>query len=170
MSGYYWGSNIKQKKRPCRLCGRPSVIFSDGRCKYCAGRQDTKPIGSSSRPPKVMTNWFEEHRPLMTGVCAHCGGPSLRDDDQLFRFSLAHILPKRLGYFSSVMDHPDNYIELCYWSPSCHDNFDHGRLKLENMNCIDLIIERFLRMYPAIEESERARIPEFLMQFVPIDI
>lgn len=170
MSGSYWNSNIKRKLKTCRSCGENKIIFSYGRCELCARRQDTKPIGtvSRTRPPKMMRSWFEEHRELMTGVCAHCGSPSCRDNDMLYRFSICHILPKSL--FPSVADHPDNWIELCYWSPSCHDNFDNGTLDLIDMHCFDTIIERFLKMYPAIAPAERKRIPQILMQYVHIDI
>lgn len=172
MSGNYWNSSFKQKLKICRLCGLPKIIFSHGRCKACAQRQDAKPIGTATRtrPPKMMRTWFEEHRELMTGICAHCGGPSSAHDDQRYTFSICHILPKRKDMFPSVENHPDNWIELCYWAPSCHDNFDNGTLDLIDMHCFDTIIERFLKMYPVLTDVERARIPETLMKYVHIDI
>ncbi len=36
-----YNSTIQRKKKPCKICGRPSYIFSKGRCEPCARVEDT---------------------------------------------------------------------------------------------------------------------------------
>lgn len=117
-----------------------------------------------------MNQWFLEQRPKMTGICMHCGGESCRDHDILYKFSIAHILPKRPSMFPSVKQHPSNWIELCHWGNDCHTNFDNGRLDILDLNCYSIVIDRFLEMYPDIAEAERRRIPKQLLRYVEIDI
>lgn len=114
----------------------------------------------------TLDEWFLARRKEMTGKCLHCGGRTCRDDSMYFKHSIAHILPKRPGMFPSVMTHPDNWIELCYWNNNCHGNYDNGFLDLMQLNCFDLVIERFLRLYPAIDPKERRNIPDVLIQYV----
>lgn len=113
-----------------------------------------------------LDSWFEERRAEMNGICKHCGGISCKADDKYFKFSLAHILPKRI--FKSVATHPQNWIELCFWSPSCHTNFDNYTLDIIQLNCFDEVIEKFVAMYPEIDKKERKYIPDALLQYVNI--
>lgn len=114
-----------------------------------------------------LTRWFEDRRKEMTGRCRHCGNISCKQNDEYYKFSIAHILPKRI--FHSVATHPLNWIELCFWENSCHTNFDNNTLDLIDLNCFDLIIERFVAMYPSIDPKERKYIPEALLQYLNID-
>lgn len=114
----------------------------------------------------TLDEWFAERRKEMTGKCLHCGGRSCKNDDMYFKHSIAHILPKRPGMFPSIMTHPDNWIELCYWNGNCHGNYDNAILDLMQLNCFDLVIERFVRMYPAIDPKERRNIPDVMIQYV----
>lgn len=153
----------------CKRCGKDRYLFSRGRCKLCAQIEDglgiTKPriksVGGSEQD-----RWFQERRLEMVGKCLNCGKPSCMHSDVYYKFSIAHILPKSPRMFPSVATHPDNWIELCFWENDCHGRFDKFTLDLTEMNCYDLIIERFLRMYPAIAPAERRRIPDTLMQYV----
>lgn len=113
-----------------------------------------------------LDRWFEERRMEMSGFCKHCGGLSCKEDDKYFKFSLAHILPKRI--FKSVATHPKNWIELCFWSPSCHTNFDNYTLDIIDLNCFDEVIEKFVAIYPDIDKKERKYIPDALLQYVNI--
>lgn len=109
--------------------------------------------------------WFLERRKEMKGVCAHCGQPSCKNDENKFHFSICHILPK--AYFPSVATHPDNWIELCFWGKnSCHTNYDNKILDLMDMNCFDQIITKFVKIYPSIAKEEKRRIPAVLMQYL----
>lgn len=111
-----------------------------------------------------LDRWFNDRRKGMTGICSNCGGKSCRDNDEYFKFSIAHILPK--AYFKSCATHESNWIELCFWDKSCHTQMDNKMLDLIDMNCFDLIIERFVKMYPSIAKEERRRIPKVLMEYL----
>lgn len=117
-----------------------------------------------SKGNKEIGRWFDERRKEMTGICMHCGGKSTKDNNDYWLFSIAHILPKRL--FKSVATHPLNWIELCYFSPSCHANFDNYTIDITELNCYDTVIERFIAMYPDIDPKERKYIPDILLQYV----
>lgn len=112
--------------------------------------------------------WFKARRREMTGACAHCGEPSCRDNNEYFRFSIAHLLPKNL--FDSVALHPLNWIELCHFGKSCHTNFDNKILDIMDLNCFDTVIERFIAIYPLIDKAERKYIPDVLLQYAKDNI
>lgn len=113
--------------------------------------------------------WFEERRTEMKGVCANCGKPTCKNDDEKFHFSIAHLLPK--NFFDSVKTNPNNWIELCFWGEkSCHTNFDQKMLDLIDMNCFSTIVDRFVAMYPMIDKNERRRIPNVLMQYIEVEL
>lgn len=111
-----------------------------------------------------LDRWFAERRKEMTGLCSHCGDPSCKNNDQYFKFSIAHILPKNL--FISVKTHPKNWIELCFWNKSHHTNFDNKTLDIMELNCFDEVIEKFVAMYPDIDPKERKYIPDVLLQYL----
>jgi hypothetical protein len=116
----------------------------------------------------TMVQWFEERRTEMTGVCMHCHGKTCKDDDKLFKHSIAHILPKAL--FTSVAHHPLNWIELCFFGNSCHTNMDAKVLDMTDMNCWGIIVERFQAMYPYIDQKEKKKIPDVLKQYIETDL
>lgn len=111
-----------------------------------------------------MDRWFDDRRKGMTGRCLHCGDRSCAHSDKYFKYSIAHILPKNI--FKSVRAHPLNWIELCFWEKSCHTNFDNHTLDITELNCFDLVIERFIAIYPDIAPKERKYIPGVLLQYV----
>jgi hypothetical protein len=113
----------------------------------------------------TLDEWFLECRKQMTGKCWHCGGATPKYDDFSYKASIAHILPKRGNMFPSIETHPDNWIELCSWGNNCHGNYDNSILDLMQLNCFDLVIERFIRIYPAIAPKERRNIPDVLLQY-----
>jgi hypothetical protein len=111
---------------------------------------------------KELKIWFPQRRLEMTGICMHCGNPTCKYDDLYYKHSVAHILPKAI--FKSIRAHPLNWIELCFWGNNCHTNYDNKILEISKMNCYDIIIERFSKIYPFISSSEHRRIPDALMQ------
>jgi len=125
---------------------------------------EKRPIAVSKA---VLDRWFKDIRPEMTGICAHCGGGTCAFDNSMYKFSIAHILPKNI--FRSVMVHPLNWIELCFWPPSCHTNFDNLSLDIIELNCFSLVIDRFVQMYPSIHRTERRFIPSALLQYVEVE-
>lgn len=110
-----------------------------------------------------LDEWFLERRKEMTGKCLHCGGRSCKHDDMYFKHSIAHLMPKNL--FDSIKTHPLNWIELCFWEKNCHGNMDAKILDIIDLNCFDLVIERFVIIYPAIAPAERKYIPDVLLQY-----
>lgn len=105
--------------------------------------------------------WYLGQQKKMTGTCVNCGGRS-----EKYRTNAAHVLPKSL--FPSIATHEENCIELCFYGKACHTNYDNKvrGYEIEEMNCFDLILQKFLLMYPAIAPDERGRLPESLTQYL----
>ena len=114
-----------------------------------------------------LLEWFKDRRKEMKGVCQHCSGKTTKEDDTKYHYSIAHLLPK--AYFPSVATHKENFIELCFYGNSCHTNLDNSALDLMDLNCFDEVVRRFVAMYPAIEKSERKRIPQVLLNYVEVE-
>ena len=114
-----------------------------------------------------LERWFKERREEMTGICQHCGSKTSKNDDKYYKFSIAHLFQK--AYFKSVKTHPDNWIELCHFNKSCHTNFDNSMIDIIDLNCFDIVIEKFVKMYPCIAVDERRRIPAVLLEYLKID-
>lgn len=114
-----------------------------------------------------LERWFEARRKEMKGVCSHCGNRTHKHSDRYYRHSVAHLLPKRL--FKSVATHSENWLELCYFPPSCHTNFDQNLLDWVQLNCFDEVIRKFVAIYPSIAPNERKYIPDILLQYVAVD-
>lgn len=170
-----YNSTIIRREKICVGCGRPKLIFSKGRCKDCAGKyaaqSGSRIVTRVKAKDEDQEIWFQQQRLLMTGICINCGRPSCKYDDNYYKFSLAHILPKNKNEFPSVKTHYWNRLELCFWGEgSCHTNYDNKTLGLLDMNCFDTIITRFQLMYPDIAPAERRRIPAVLMNYVEIDL
>jgi len=144
----------KVSKKKAEKVARNKELFESGKALVSGGGAGLK-------------RWFEDRRKEMTGRCLHCNDKSSKDSDKYFKFSIAHILPKRL--FKSVATHPLNWIELCFWGNSCHTNFDNNTLDIIELNCFDTVIERFVAIYPAIDKSERKYIPDILLQYAEVE-
>lgn len=137
--------------------------------KYAAraGEKHHQPTPRLAMPGISMTRWFNDRHPEMTGVCAHCGGPTSSYDPVYWRFSISHLLPK--AHFGSIKTHPDNWLELCHFGNSCHFNLDNGSIDIMDLNCFDLVIVKFVIIYPSIAQSERRRIPGVLLQYLEVE-
>jgi len=114
---------------------------------------------------KNQDQWFIDRSKEMTGKCVECGGKSTKGDKTYWKFSICHILPKRI--FKSVATHPLNFIELCHFGESHHANFDnlgfeYAKEKMQKAWVV--IVARFKVMYPAIAPEERKHIPDVLLQ------
>ena len=123
------------------------------------------------QPITPLWQWFLDKKVEMTGICAHCSGKTMlldKESETKFHYSIAHIFSKSL--FPSVATHEDNWIELCYYSPSCHKNYDDGYLDLINLNCFDLLVKKAAKIYPFIAKEERKRIPPILLQYIETEI
>jgi hypothetical protein len=133
--------------------------------QYIIAKKSAKKIAQEKDADNdELLQWFTERRKEMNGICLHCGGRSMKDNDLKYHYSIAHILPK--AFFPSVATNKNNWIELCFYSSSCHSNMDNGALDLIDLNCFDLIIKRFVAMYPAIAKEEKRRIPQVLLNYL----
>lgn len=103
-----------------------------------------------------MDLFFTSLRKSMTGHCLFCNGKSMKNDDEKFHFSLAHLMQKAI--FKSVATVPENIIELCFYGESCHTNFDNGIitwLMLKDSKEWDVIKEKLLVVLPLVAQEER---------------
>lgn len=155
-------AGMPKSKKNYRL-NKVSPKTLERQAKQAEGIEEGKSLVAGDSDLK---RWFEERRKELTGRCAHCGGRSCKDSDQYWKFSVAHILPKII--FKSVATHPLNYIELCFFNNSCHTNFDNKTLDIMDLNCFDLVIQRFVAIYPIIATKERRYIPDVLLQYVEV--
>ncbi len=89
-------------------------------------------------------------RELMTGKCCNCGKPSQKYNETFWKWSIAHILPKKL--FESISRHELNWIELCL---DCHNLYDRNWLTASKMSIFQLVIKRVILLMQFIEESEK---------------
>ncbi len=131
--------------------------------KKIAQEKEEKAVKSSGGGSEL-DRWFKARRVEMHGVCLHCGAKTTKNQDSWYKCGIAHILPKRL--FRSVATHEKNWIELCFWEKNCHAQYDSHMLDITELNCYDLVIERFIAMYPDIAPKERKYIPDVLLQYV----
>lgn len=100
--------------------------------------------------------FFEEARTKMCGRCLFCNGKTEASNDETYRRSIAHLLPKAI--FESVATHPCNWIELCFFGESCHTNFDNGIISLEMIKDSaewGIIREKLLILLPLVSLEER---------------
>ena len=103
-----------------------------------------------------MDLFFYSLRKGMTGRCLFCNSKTMKDDDEKFHFSLAHLLPKAI--FKSVATNPENIIELCFYGESCHTNFDSGKISWEFIKDSKewlQIKEQLLAVLPMVSENEK---------------
>src|SRR5688572_6665827 len=90
---------------------------------YRIPRKSAKKI-AQEKDPQVKTDaadlerWFQARDKEAIGFCLHCGGKTCKGNPKYYKFSIAHLLPKR--FFKSVKTHPLNWLELCYFGSSCH--------------------------------------------------
>lgn len=116
----------------------------------------------------AMDKWFEDGRPLMTGVCLFCGGKTEKDNDKTYRCSQAHLFAKRKPEYPSIKLHPENRIELCFFGNACHTNFDTHMITFEDIKyqtpeAWKVIVEKTKILYPCMTEKEKNKVPEILL-------
>lgn len=105
-----------------------------------------------------MDIFFASQRKYMKGKCLFCSAKTMKEDDEKFHYSIAHLLAKNKNAFPSVATHPDNWIELCFWGNNCHHGFDTGKITWEFIKDSkewEIIKEKLLNVLPMVAESER---------------
>lgn len=131
--------------------------------KKAAQMKEQKENGSDSS----LDAWFEERRVEMTGRCALCGGKTEKKNDETYRRSIHHLFDKRPTMFPSVSCHPDNWLEVCFYGNSCHQNIHNRTITWELlMDSAEgkIIVDKFKKIFPFIAENERKNIPEILLK------
>jgi hypothetical protein len=102
--------------------------------------------------------WFVAKRKEMVGRCLFCNQKTEKENDETYRRSIAHLLPKNKNAFPSVATHDSNFIELCFHNNSCHTNFDNGKITWEfikDSHEWSVIKEKLLNILPMVSEPER---------------
>lgn len=115
----------------------------------------------------VLDRWFEERRLEMTGRCVLCNGKTEKNNDETYRRSIHHLLDKKPALFPSVSCHPDNWLELCFYGNSCHQNIHNRTITWELLHDSSewkMIVDKFKNIYPFIAESERKNIHPLLLK------
>lgn len=113
---------------------------------------------NNSRGDGGLDAFFELARKSMTGKCLFCGGKTEKKNDDTYRRSIAHLLPKRKNQFPSISTNQDNWIELCFYGNSCHTNFDNGMITwefLKDSKEWDIIKEKLFQLLPLCTIEER---------------
>lgn len=103
-----------------------------------------------------MDLFFASMRKRMKGKCLFCGGVTLKEDDDKFHYSIAHLLAK--SKFKSVATHEKNWIELCHFGNSCHRRFDDGMISWEFIHSSkewEIISEQLFAVLPQVAIEER---------------
>lgn len=111
--------------------------------------------------------WFLHRMNTLQPICANCGkiGEYLLEEknNKLWRSCQGHLLPKR--HFKSISSHPLNglvlgsgFSGLCH----CHDTYDSNWLAASKMDIWQEVCNRFLILYPLINQKEYQFIPKQL--------
>jgi hypothetical protein len=114
-----------------------------------------------------LDKWFEDRRKEMTGRCCLCNGQSEKKNDETYRRSIHHLLDKRKSMFPSVANHPDNWLELCFYGNSCHQNIHNKTITWEllyDSKEWEMIEAKLKKVFPFVAQSEIKNIPAFLLQ------
>jgi hypothetical protein len=159
-------SDYLQYRRNQKLFGKVTEPKNRTPIKKISDKKAAEIKGESKSD---LDKFFEQAREAMTGKCLFCGGKTEKFNDDTYRFSIAHLLPKRKNMFPSVACHSDNFLELCHFGNSCHTNFDSGIITWEFLADSaewKIISEKFLKIYPFILESEKRNLPEQLLKLV----
>ena len=157
--------NLRRIKEQASLPKQPKIRKPIAKVSEKKKRQlQEEKATNKSKGGGEKERWFKARRLEMSGTCMNCGGKSCKHQDSWYQCSICHILPKNL--FKSVATHPKNWIELCFWEKNCHANFDAHIIDITELNCYDVVIERFIAMYPDIDPKERKYIPDTLLQYV----
>jgi len=124
--------------------------------KFSKKRMEENKVKKESGGDNEMDLFFKSLRKGMKNKCLFCGGATMKNDDEKFHFSLAHLLPKAI--FKSIATNPDNIIELCFFGESCHTNFDSGKiswLMIKDSKEWLQIKEQLLIVLPMVSPEER---------------
>ncbi len=147
---------IKQGLLPKEAVAKPKKAIA----KVSKKRKLENEKSKQNEGDSEMDRFFELMRKEMTGKCLFCGGKTEKNNDKYYKFSIAHLFPKKPSMFPSIATHPLNWLELCYFGNSCHSNFDNGKLSFELLKDSkewDVIVDKFNQLAPLLTDAERAK-------------
>lgn len=153
--------SIVQKDKICKSCGELKKIFSRGRCKFCATKEDSKPLRKAS--PKAAEKRKEERKDFpkffqdaieklkLNPVCQETGAYIYNPSS----VHCAHIFPKRK--YKSIACNIDNIIFLTWDKHTELDSYldcmDMDRVRERFPKVFNIMRDRFLTLEPLIEEQ-----------------
>lgn len=111
--------------------------------------------------------WFDARRKEMKGVCVLCGGKSEKHNDATYRRSIHHLFDKKPSLYPSVATNPDNWLEVCHFGNSCHDNIHNRTITWELLHDSaewSIIVSKFKKIFPFMAEGERKNIHPLLLK------
>lgn len=147
---------IKQGLMAKEAVPKPKKAIAKKSAKKILEEKEQKESGTDGE----MDKFFSAMRKRMTGKCFICGGKTEKDNDDKYKFSIAHLFPKKPTMFPSIATHPSNWLELCFHNNSCHTNFDSGKITfqlLKDSKEWDVIVEKFHELAPLLTDEERTR-------------
>lgn len=161
---------IKRKKKDCKECGKPSLIFSKGLCEFCAskdskGLNSNKEIKSSFKPIKRITQRrIEEKRATSEKrevyFDYHIKRCSYSEESNKFiadpnRANICHLFDK--SRHPSLEDNLSNYVYLSFKE---HERFDKllyshefHKIEKEFKNSWDIVCNRLLNLLSLCTEN-----------------
>lgn len=150
--------------KPKKVYEGPKKVSDKKKAKDAQERKEREEGGDPG-----LAKWFPERRMEMIGKCFFCAGKTQKWDDDTYTCSIHHLFEKNDNAFPSVKTHPDNWIEVCHYGNSCHQNIHSGNITWEIM--IDsaewpFILEKVRRIVPCIALNERHRLPDCLRPFI----
>lgn len=163
-----------QKKKVCKSCGKEVVLFSKGRCKSCAIKEDFKPLSRKlitqkkySIPKQTEKNrlyrksqsairdtYFSYHIPL----CKY----SEEDGTPIYeatRANICHLFYKRT--YKSVQANLNNFVYLTLEQHTRFDQLldknDFKALEKE-FSCWGIVVQRMKNLLPEVLEMGKMRL------------
>jgi len=157
-----------KKRQELILAGRPLPEKK----KHTIPKKSEKRIAKEKEQMKAggdsaLDLWFEARRKEMKGRCQLCGGQTEKKNDKTYRSSIHHLFDKRSSMFPSVSTHEDNWLEVCHFGNSCHDNIHNKTITWELLHDSlewKIIVDKFRKIYPFIAEAERKNIHPLLLK------
>lgn len=122
---------IKRKFKKCKSCSRFCPIWSRGRCKYCATKEDKKPkkprkpINKVSTKKRTELNIYTQKRAEFLKLHPVCAGNGIIPGCNYDKLLTIHHLCGREG--NNMLDE-DNWMTLCmHCHMFVHDNDSWSR-------------------------------------------
>lgn len=104
--------------------------------------------------------WYVLRKHEMTGMCSEgdCKTPTNKYSHEYYRWSVAHIVPKKL--IPAVATHTDNWIELCWQH---HSEFDATFEKAAKMKCFAEAKRKFDLFKHLIPNEQLRKVNPYLL-------